>query len=401
MTAVQPQQRVEVVDVLRGYALMGLFLIHMVEYFELYWHSPEPGPINTWSFFLFGGKAYAMFALLFGVSFFIIMESQARKGVDFGARFLWRLAVLFGIGFVHGLIYGGDILQILALTGWVLVPLYRRTDRTILIIALFFILQGPAWILHIVLNQVPTIDYERTIASTLHPGVFATYANGSFLDVLQVNLWEGQLAKWAFMTESGRIWNIIGLSMFGFLLARSGFFTNLAKYQRTYGIALIAAGIAAAVFTSAGAQMQSALSGERGQWIVGNIINAYTNHTWIAFSLLALMMLYHHTSLRSVLRLLAPCGRVSLTIYVSQAFLLVPFFYGYGAGAYAWIGQTNALLLGIALWCLQVALAHYWVRNFYYGPFEWIWRCATWLTTDVPFRKRGAAIANASVSAAQ
>ncbi len=106
MALVQPQQRVEAVDVLRGYALMGLFLIHMVEYFELYWHSPEPGPVNTWSFFLFGGKAYAMFALLFGVSFFIIMESQARKGVDFGARFIWRLAVLFLIGFVHAVIYG-------------------------------------------------------------------------------------------------------------------------------------------------------------------------------------------------------------------------------------------------------------------------------------------------------
>ena len=389
MALVQPQQRVEVVDVLRGYALMGLFLIHMVEYFELYWHSPEPGPVNTWSFFLVGGKAYAMFALLFGVSFFIIMESQARKGVDFGARFIWRLAVLFLIGFVHAVIYGGDILQILALTGWVLVPLYRRSNRTILIIALFFILQGPAWIVHIVLNLVPTLNYEQTIASTLHPGVFATYANGSFLDVLRVNLWEGQLAKWAFMTESGRLWNIIGLSMFGFVLARAGFFTNHAKYQRTYGMALVAAGIAAAFFESVGAQLQGALSAERGQWIVGNIFNAYTNHAWIAFSMLSLIMLYLHTPIRSVLRLLAPCGRVSLTIYVSQAFLLVPFFYGYGAGAYAWIGQTNALLLGIVLWCFQVALAHYWVRNFHYGPFEWIWRCTTWLTTDVPFRKRG------------
>jgi uncharacterized protein len=389
MSSIQPQQRIEVVDVLRGYALMGLFLIHMVEYFELYWHSPEPGPVNTWTFFFFGGKAYAMFALLFGVSFFIIMESQARKGVDFGPRFFWRLAVLFGIGFIHGLIYGGDILQILAVTGLILVPLYRRTNRTILFTALFFIFQGPAWLLHALANAVPTIEYETTIASTLHPGVFATYANGSFLEVLRVNLWEGQLAKWAFMTESGRIWNIIGLSLFGFVLARSGFFTDVARYQRTYGIALIVAGVFAALFTSSGSALHAALAGDRAAWIVGNIISAYANHAWIAVSLLTLMLLYHRTALKKVLRLLAPCGRISLTIYVSQAFLLVPFFYGYGAAAYAWIGQPASLVLGIVLWCLQVALAHYWIRNFYYGPFEWLWRSATWLRTDVPFRRRG------------
>jgi uncharacterized protein len=201
------------------------------------------------------------------------------------------------------------------------------------------------------------------------------------------------------MTESGRIWNIIGLSLFGFVLARSGFFTDVARYQRTYGIALIVAGVFAALFTSSGAGLQAALAADRAAWIVGNIINAYANHAWIAVSLLSLMLLYHQTALKKVLRLLAPCGRVSLTIYVSQAFLLVPFFYGYGAAAYAWIGQPASLVFGIVLWCLQVALAHYWIRNFYYGPFEWLWRSATWLLTDVPFRRRGENIQAAAVSA--
>jgi uncharacterized protein len=67
--------RITLFDVLRGYALMGLFLIHMVEYYEVYWRQPTPGWVNTGTFFMFGGKAYAMFALLFGVSFFIIMNN--------------------------------------------------------------------------------------------------------------------------------------------------------------------------------------------------------------------------------------------------------------------------------------------------------------------------------------
>src|SRR5262245_60330071 len=116
MQGVRPQARIELVDALRGYALMGLFLIHMVEYYELYWANPLPSRVNSTMFFLFGGKAYAMFGLLFGVSFYILMEGQARRGVDFRARFVWRLMILLGLGYLHGLIYGGDILTVLAIT---------------------------------------------------------------------------------------------------------------------------------------------------------------------------------------------------------------------------------------------------------------------------------------------
>src|SRR5687768_8400260 len=79
----QQTSRVELIDSLRGFALMGLFLIHCVELFELYWAHPEPGPVFDWVFGLFAGKSYALFALTFGLSFFIIMDSAAKRGVDF------------------------------------------------------------------------------------------------------------------------------------------------------------------------------------------------------------------------------------------------------------------------------------------------------------------------------
>ncbi len=376
---------------------MGLFLVHMVEYFELYWHQPEPGPVNTWTFFLFGGKSYAMFALLFGVSFFIIMESQARKGVDFGARFLWRLAVLFALGLVHGLIYGGDILQILAVTGLILVPLYRSSNAAILAISLFFVLQVPSLLLFGYANTIGGLGYDRPLHAGLHPAVFETYANGTFLEVLRTNLWDGQLAKWSFMLESGRIWNIIGLSLFGFLLARNDFFTDVARYKSAYVKTLIIALVLAGTCTLWAGDMIAFADGAESSWIVGNVIAAYTNHAWIVVSSLSLMLLYHFTPASKVLRLIAPCGRISLTIYVSQALLFVPFFYGYGAAAYSWIGQPMSLALGIALWCLQVAFAHYWIKNYHYGPFEWLWRSATWVSTDVPFKRKRPQASEAAV----
>ncbi len=78
---------------------------------------------------------------------------------------------------------------------------------------------------------------------------------------------------------------------------------------------------------------------------------------------------------------------MTLTIYVFQSLLLVPFFYGFGAGAYSWIGQPFSAALGLSLWCLQVWLAHRWFRSHHYGPLEWLWRAATFMRTDIPFRK--------------
>ena len=66
-------KRVELVDALRGYALFGLLLVHCYERFEIYWLDPNPDIWVQTVAGLFGGKAYAIFALLFGFSFATIM----------------------------------------------------------------------------------------------------------------------------------------------------------------------------------------------------------------------------------------------------------------------------------------------------------------------------------------
>lgn len=90
--ALQSRPRIEVVDALRGFAVMAIILLHNIEHFNLY-NFPEATTDfmkaldkGVWDtlFFLFSGKAYAIFALLFGFSFFIQFDNQARKGKDFG-----------------------------------------------------------------------------------------------------------------------------------------------------------------------------------------------------------------------------------------------------------------------------------------------------------------------------
>ena len=110
--------RIEVVDALRGFAVMAIMLLHNIEHFNFYdfptassafMEAMDKGIWET-LFFLFSGKAYAIFSLLFGFSFFIQYNNQAKKGKDFRLRFLWRLFLLFIIGCFNGAFFPGDIL---------------------------------------------------------------------------------------------------------------------------------------------------------------------------------------------------------------------------------------------------------------------------------------------------
>ena len=85
--------------------------------------------------------------------------------------------------------------------------------------------------------------------------------------------------------------------------------------------------------------------------------------------------------------MLAPYGRMSLTGYTSQALFGVPFFYGFGLGMYRTVGPFHAVFFGLAVFVVQCAFAHWWMKRFRYGPLEWLWRAATLRTTAVPMRR--------------
>lgn len=123
--------RVDVADVLRGFAVLAIILLHSIEHFNFYSFPPaynQPMWLNftdkaIWNglFFAFGGKAYAIFAMLFGFSFFIQHDNQRIRGKDFRLRFCWRLLLLFLIGNINACFFTGEILVLYSLVGFVLV----------------------------------------------------------------------------------------------------------------------------------------------------------------------------------------------------------------------------------------------------------------------------------------
>ena len=143
--------RVDVADVLRGIAVMGIILLHSIEHFNFY-SFPDTAGQSEWlnfsdkaiwdgMFFLFGGKAYAVFALLFGFSFFIQYDNQRLRGKDFRGRFCWRLALLFLFGNLNASFFTAEVLVLYSLVGFILPLTCRLKDKWLLILACVLLIQ--------------------------------------------------------------------------------------------------------------------------------------------------------------------------------------------------------------------------------------------------------------------
>jgi uncharacterized protein len=385
-------RRVELVDALRGFALMGICLVHFMEYFELYWIKQDPTALHNVIFFLFAGKAYAIFALMFGLSFFIIMDNQERKGVNFSSRFAWRLLILLAIGYIHTLLYLGDILSILGVIGLSLLFVQKLGSRWLWIAAILCLLQLPFYYqLYAALAELPGAN-DAPSHWAVFGNVYGAIAKANFTQLVALNSWDGLAAKWLFFVESGRGLQLIGLFIIGLILGRIGFFTQTEKFSTIRVKALVIAILASIVLFALESfikQLPANSLQEQGmaKMYLEQLVGSYLSTAIMASLVLLFVQLYLWQRSGKLLNLLAPCGRISLSIYLIQSVIGVPLFYPFGLGLYETIGQTNSLLLGVAFYTVLIIVAHWWVKRFYYGPVEWLWRSATYMTTNVPFRR--------------
>ena len=142
--AEKKSERIDSIDVLRGFTLLGIILVHFTEQYyagmhpQKYASFTEKGILDNivsgFTGIFVTGKFFMIFSFLFGLSFYLQL-SKSNSGPAFFLRFVWRLAILFAIGFIHSLHYRGDILTIYAVLGLGLLIFYRLPDRALLVIA--------------------------------------------------------------------------------------------------------------------------------------------------------------------------------------------------------------------------------------------------------------------------
>lgn len=154
MENIQKKERILAIDALRGFAVMGIILLHNIEHFNFYSFPETTSPVlgaldkSLWDmlFFMFSGKAYAIFALLFGFTFYLQSRGSEKRGEDFKNRYMWRLLLLLGFGFVNSLFFPGEILVLYAILGFILVPVRHWSNKGLLILALILMLQPVEWL---------------------------------------------------------------------------------------------------------------------------------------------------------------------------------------------------------------------------------------------------------------
>ena len=399
---ITPKKRINSIDALRGFALIGIMLLHCMERFDLtlapvvespFWQAIDTAVYDS-LYFLFSGKSYAMFSLLFGLSFFMQMESQAAKGVDFRGRYLWRLALLFLFGYINGLVYMGEFFMVYAVLGVFLIPLYKVPTRWLLVLCVLLFLQIPAVISFVSLLS-DNVANEPTAAAAYMDRLFEraadVFINGSLMDVLSFNTFDGQSAKCLWVFNNFRYLQLLGLFIAGMLIGRQGIHKSeekMVKYSHLflpYCLAFWAVFYAVAFLLPVWGVDGFAL--RVGQ----TLFKTYGNLGQMMVYFCGFTLLYYRYKGQKVLDRIAPVGRMSVTNYMAQSIVGVSLFYGFGGNFAVEFNYLQSFLLGAAFCVIQIAYSNWWIKRFYYGPMEWLWRSLTWFQV-VPLSRRKASL---------
>ena len=385
-----PTARIEVVDALRGFAVLAILLVHNVEHF-IYpvYPTSSPGWLEVMdlgvfhaTFALFAGKSYSIFALLFGFTFFIQNENQRRRGKDFGYRFLWRMLLLMAFGTLNAAFYpAGDVLLLYALVGIILFLFRKASDRVLLVGALFFLLQPIEWYHFIasridVTHQLPDFGVAEMYAQTA-----AYTSEGDLWNFIWQNITLGQKASLLWAVNAGRYMQTAGLFLLGFYIGRKQLFLSTPSNQRLWIKILI---IAAVVFSPLYALKEQVMlcDEEIIRQSAGTALDMWQKLAFTFVLVASFVTLYQWDGFRKRIGALRVYGKMSLSNYVSQSFLGALLYFPVGLNLAPIAGYSASLLLGLVMFFIQIRFCGWWLKRHKHGPLEGIWHRLTWLNAS-------------------
>lgn len=378
--------RIDVIDALRGFAIVSIMLVHNIEHFDLI-HTPEGLPawlkaIDAWLwdavFFLFGGKSYAIFSLLFGVTFFIQMNARQQRGIDFRARFAWRLAILFCFGLVNSMFYEGDILTFYAVVGLLLIPVARISNKAVFAIAVLLMLQPFEWFVFLNALGQPELKPAAPASWAYFAKTGAYLTGDSLFATLYGNFTNGKMAALLWSWESGRMFQMPALFMLGMLAGRLSLFVASPESRRFWIKTLVAASLLFVPLYFAKSALDQWIASEALRAPLSVMLSTWSNLAFMLVLTALFVLLFHIRASARLLRAFAPLGRMSLTSYVMQSLVGSFIYYGYGLGLYKVTGTSVCLLIGLGLALLQGWFSLWWLGRYRQGPLEALWHRATW-----------------------
>ena len=320
--------RVEVVDALRGFAVMAILLVHCMEHF-IYPVFPDPASqphwlnvldkgIETIIFSLFMGKSYAIFAILFGFTYYIQYTNQQRKGKDFAWRFFWRLILLVGFAVLNSAMYpGGDVLLLFSIVGLVLILVRKWSNTAILIFAIIMLIQPVEWFHYVMSWCITGYTLPDLNVGGLYGEVFHYTKEGNWGDFLWANITTGQKASLFWAVGAGRYMQTAGLFMMGYLVGRKQLFVSSDTSFRFWQRALIIAAIAFGPMY----QLKELVMGDNAivNQTVGVAFDMYQTFAFTVVIVSSFVLLYQTDRFKQLTFNLRYYGKMSLTNYVTQS----------------------------------------------------------------------------------
>ena len=382
----KPNTRIDVADILRGIAIAGIILIHFLEHMN-FWNFPSPKnefwaslnqEIFDGTFFLLAGKMYAIFAMLFGLSFFIQHDNQAQKGIDFRPRFLWRMILLMLFGIFDLMFYNGDILFIYGVCGVIIIPLIRASNKLIWALIVLMLMQ-PVELVYLILGLIdPSTPIMDLGSEACYRAIWPAMSEGSIFEVAIAGVRYGLPANILWAIENGRMTQTILFFLFGIILGRRRLFydegNNIQVWKRIFFGSIVAFAILLPIFNHA----PNATDIPCVSKSLNVALNMWKNISMMLFIVSGVTLLYYRTSARNWLIKIAPYGKMSLTNYLGQSIIGAIIFYNWGFHLWDVCGHTASFALGICCIAVQFVFCTWWMKHHKRGPFEQLWCTLTW-----------------------
>ncbi|MEM9839880.1 MAG: DUF418 domain-containing protein [Pseudomonadota bacterium] len=371
--------RIEELDVLRGFALLGVFIVHFVgvNFYELpmpqdvrdaWFASPLQHSAAVVSDVLFQNKANTLFATLFGMGFWLMIERLRSRDQSSVSVYLRRLTLLLLIGAVNlFLIIPGDVLFEYALLGFALYALRGLPAWAMLALGLGLAFFGE-----------PLGDQLSAALSPEESNNPAPEGYGDTRYWYWVLLSAQSFYNDNVVGAGGAGWMLylFGRFLIGAWIMRQAWAANLSAYRSTIGVvALFAVPVGVLCETASLLVFKGWIAGPSWVDSVGHGVGAPLLATGYAA---LLVFLFTGARTRGWVSWFAPVGRMALTSYISHGLVLALIFLPLGSELTGIVTPIAGLGIAIGLFLILTIFSAVWLKAFAYGPLEYLWRWGTY-----------------------
>jgi uncharacterized protein len=369
---IQQKERTAIVDILRGWALLGVVLMNYVDHFYLGLDMPKFKPDLATNIMMISGniifaaKSWTLLSFLFGYGFTVLLQNLKAKEISATPCFIRRMSWLLLFALINSAFFFGDILKDYAVMGMILLLLINFRPKVTFILSLVFIFVAPA-----IGSYISSLGIRGGL--DLMKGDMYLFESHNPLKVL----WFGLLGTYKFEFLSPQYLITVHFTMMGcFLLGVSAqkinFFNRLKenkKYlKRIFWLSLAGALLLVGLFF-----LTNVMKWKWMKYYSPQMLFILCEMIFIGS---AICWLYIAGKLKRFFRSMQVIGRMTLTNYMTQNVLAVLLFSGFGFG-FAISGRIHFgyyLLFAFVIYVAQVYFSKWWLKRYKYGPVEWIWR---------------------------